>query len=92
MGDPCITPRACPKYVDWRRNFLFEQDPIWWCTHAVIWLFYFAYAGLLWFYLDKKVSTCAIVGAVGVVTIVFIALLIYTLFKLRIRRFEWTRE
>lgn len=80
------------KYVDWRSKFPFEQDPIWWSAHAVIWFYYFAYGGLLWFYLDKKAPTCAVAGTVAAVAIVFVVLLSYTLIKLRIRRFEWIRE
>lgn len=79
------------RYVAWRSEFFLGacQDPIWWFAHAVIWLFYFAYAGLLLFYLNRANAACALTGAVVTVVLsVFLLLLWYTLTRLRIRRFE----
>lgn len=80
------------KYKDWRGKSLLgkSQDPIWWCAHAVIWIFYSAYGALLLFYLNEKDpssrTTCAVGAAVFVV---FVALFAHTLFNLDIRRDEF---
>ena len=73
---------VAPKevYEKWTKRFLFSsyQDPIWWCAHAVIAIFFFAYLSLFLYFSNEANINKYLILAIFVAAIVLFALLLFS--------------